>query len=324
MSFYVHKLEQSGAILAPMAGYSDAPFRQLARRYGALWAVSEMMSAQGVLASTPKNPTLAIGMPYPNEPDLVLQLFGADPELLAAASAKVTDLYQPQAIDLNMGCPVPKMRGRGGACLLQTPEVAAAIVSAMVAATPLPISVKMRLGWEHNQALDIALALQEAGAALITIHGRTQAQKYTGEADWAAVGAVAQQLSIPVIGSGDVRNASDAQRFKSYGVAGVMIGRGAVGQPWIFQQIHEEIDPEPDPNSPSLNSPSVSDRFNLAYLHAQLNAQWYGERKGLLQLRKVLAAYLPEWRTEVLQVARLQDLEHLAERLHLQLQPNSR
>ena len=155
------RLSQPGAVLAPMAGYSDAPMRQLAAEQGALWTVSEMISARGLVLGG-ENESLNLGRPYPGEQGRVVQLFGADPDVLAAAVQKVEAWFAPAAIDLNMGCPVPKVRGKGGACLLQTPEVAYELIRAMKSATRLDISAKIRLGWDSNRSLEIAQGLVEA------------------------------------------------------------------------------------------------------------------------------------------------------------------
>ena len=283
--FYRAQLTRPGAVLAPMAGYSDAPMRRLASEHGALWTVSEMLSARGVLegAAAQGNGALELGRPYPGEVDRVVQLFGAEPEVLAAGAARAVELFAPAALDLNMGCPVPKLRGRGGACLLQTPEVAYALVRAMRGAVSCDVSAKIRLGWDLDRSLEIAQGLQAAGAALVTVHGRTSAQRYTGEADWEAIGRVAGALSIPVVGSGDVTSAQQARARLGSGVATVMVGRGAVGNPWLFAQV-----------AGREGAPTTAERAATARRHAELNAGWYGERRGLLQLRKVLPKYFPE------------------------------
>ncbi|GGJ26284.1 tRNA dihydrouridine synthase [Deinococcus roseus] len=298
LHFYADRLKLSRGMLAPMAGYTDAPFRKLARSCGAAWAVSEMMSAQGVLEGGER--TLELGKPYPGEEGLVLQLFGADPEVLSDASRIIEQDYAPAALDLNMGCPVPKMKGRGGACLLQTPEVAFSLVSAMKKATTLPISAKMRIGWDSNHALEIALGLQEAGADLIAVHGRTSAQRYEGHADWDTVAEVAHTLQIPVIGSGDVKTAQEFQERLQLGVAGVMVGRGAVGNPWIFSLVQGKAEP------------TLQERCQFAIQHAELNALWYGEHTGIRQLRKVLWQYFPhhpELKPALQQVGTVEDVK---------------
>ncbi len=302
MDFYHRKLEHAalhqGAILAPMAGYTDAPFRRLARAQGALWTVSEMMSARGALEGGPR--TLELGQPYPDEPDLVLQLFGADPLELADAAQKVLELYRPSALDLNLGCPVPKVRGRGGSSLLQTPELAARLVSSLKNSVPIAVSAKMRLGWDVDRSLEVARILEAAGADLIAVHGRTAAQKYEGLADWNAIGQVARALKIPVIGCGDVKTAGDYKNALEHGVSSVMVGRGAVGNPFLFREVQ------------GGKAASKLEKLEMALEHARLNVEWYGERSGLRQLRKVLIGYtsdFPELRSQVTAVETLKALE---------------
>ena len=311
--FYAARLTRPGAVLAPMAGYSDAPMRQLAAEQGALWTVSEMISARGLVLGG-ENESLNLGRPYPGEQGRVVQLFGADPDVLAAAVQKVEAWFAPAAIDLNMGCPVPKVRGKGGACLLQTPEVAYELIRAMKSATRLDISAKIRLGWDSNRSLEIAQGLAEAGAAVITVHGRTSAQRYTGEADWDAISAVAASVPIPVIGSGDIQSVETAHLRQRTGVASVMIGRGAVGNPWIFRALATGHRAEPDPQ----------ERLRVALRHAELQHHFYtaphrqrpGELKeaSMRPLRKVLPKYLPdhpELQAELLKIESIQDVRTL-------------
>lgn len=303
--FYTHRLAQPGAVLAPMAGYSDAPMRQLAAGEGALWTVSEMISARGLVLGGDSE-KLTLGRPYPGEVNRAVQLFGAEPEVLAAAVGRAEAWFAPAALDLNMGCPVPKVRGRGGACLLQTPEVAYDLVRAMRGATELDVSAKIRLGWDRDRSVEVAQGLAAAGAAVITVHGRTSAQRYTGEADWDAIARVAASVNVPVVGSGDVRSAGEARARLHSGVAAVMIGRGAVGNPWVFRALAsgEEV---------SLDAP---ERARTALRHARLHVTFYGpDRFGLLSvrpLRKVLPQYLPDHpglRGELVQVNTVQDVE---------------
>ncbi len=286
-----------------MAGYTDAPFRKLALEHGAGWVVSEMVLARGFLAGERRS--LELGAPYPGEERLVLQLFGHEPDVLRDAAAKAEAEFGPVALDLNMGCPAPKMAGRGGACLLQTPELAFALVRAMRQGTSLPVSAKIRLGWDHDQSLEIAHGLEAAGASLITVHGRTSRQRYGGEADWEAIARVAQAVRVPVIGSGDVTTPEQYFERLKLGVAGVMIGRGAVGNPWIFAQIRQ---------GGSAAGPALEERVHTALRHARLNAQWYGEASGVRQLRKVLPRYFPthpELHPALKQVSTLGELERL-------------
>lgn len=278
------------AVLAPMAGYSDAPMRRLCAEAGAAWTVSEMLSARGLLADEGR--AHEIGAPYPGEPRRVVQLFGADPDELAAGAARAAEVFGPAAIDLNMGCPVPKLRGRGGACLLQTPDLAARIVRAMRGAVKLDVSAKIRLGFDHDRSLELGLALQEAGADLITVHGRTAAQRYRGEADWAAIARLAAALRVPVVGSGDVTDLQTLRERQRSGVAAVMVGRGAVGNPWLFREARGGPAPTP------------AEREAVALRHAELACALYGERRAMLELRKVLPRYflgLPDARRRALQ-----------------------
>ncbi|GGK28623.1 nifR3 protein [Deinococcus malanensis] len=302
--FYRSRLGLPGAVLAPMAGYSDAPLRQLAAEQGALWTVSEMISARGlVMGGDSEN--LSLGRPFEGETNRVVQLFGAESELLARAVQKVEAWFTPAAIDLNMGCPVPKIRGKGGACLLQTPEVAFELVQAMKAATTLDVSAKIRLGWDHDRSVEVAQGLAAAGVNLITVHGRTSAQRYTGEADWEAIARVAASVDVPVVGSGDIRSAAQARSRQAMGVAAVMIGRGAVGNPWLFRALATGND----------HFPSAQERARTALRHAELQTRFYDDdtvRLTLRPLRKVLPQYLPdrpELRDDLVQVVTLADVE---------------
>lgn len=298
--FYARQLGRPGAVLAPMAGYSDAPMRRLCSEQGALWTVSEMISARGLVLGN-DTPGLDLGRPYPGERNRVVQLFGAEPDILARAAVRVQEWFGAAAIDLNMGCPVPKVRGKGGACLLQTPETAYELVTAMRAAVPLDVSAKIRLGWDRVRALEVAQGLEAAGAALITVHGRTSVQRYSGEADWDAIAAVASGVRVPVLGSGDVTDLETLRRRERSGVAAVMVGRGAVGNPWLFAGAAGEAGA----------FPGIEERARTALRHAELNAEWYGERRGLLQLRKVLPRYFPDrpdWRGALVELNTLAEL----------------
>ncbi len=307
--FYAARLARPGAVLAPMAGYSDAPMRQLAAEQGALWTVSEMISARGLVmgGDTEK---LNLGRPYAGEQSRAVQLFGAESELLSDAVARAEAWFAPAAIDLNMGCPVPKIRGKGGACLLQTPEVAYELLHAMRAATSLDVSAKIRLGWDTDRSVEVAQGLAAAGASLITVHGRTSRQRYTGEADWDAIARVAASVDVPVVGSGDILSAETArQRQRESGVAAVMIGRGSVGNPWIFRALADNLQEDA--------RPSAQTRARTALRHAELQTRFYDDDTGRLTLRplrKVLPRYLPDYpelHAELTQVVTVVDVERV-------------
>lgn len=305
-NFYTRKLAEGGAVLAPMAGFSDAPFRRLCRRFGSAWAVTEMVSAKALVAGDLRG--IEIGAPYEGEPDLVIQVFGGEPEIVAAGGRLLYGRYEPAALDLNMGCPVKKVTGRScGAKLMQDPERAAEIVRQLARAVPVPVSAKLRLGFDRVNALEVALALQEAGAALVTVHGRTAAQKYTGEADWNAVAEVAAGLRIPVVGSGDVTNREQVQRYRALGL-GVMVGRGALGRPWVFSELRGEA------------PPTLAEVKALILEHAQSMRAWYGGDHALMKMRGHLARYAESFpapealRKALVQVSTLEALERVLER----------
>ena len=265
------------AVLAPMAGYTDAPFRRLARAYGAAWAVTEMVSARALESGDDTG--LAISAPFPGEEGVVVQLFAAAPDTAAAAAARIHTAFTPSALDLNMGCPARKVHQKGcGADLMRDPARAAAIVTAMRAAVPIPVTVKTRLGYDRVIVHEIVDAVVAAGAAVVAIHGRTAAQKYDGEADWQAIADVARRVPVPVIGSGDVRDAAAYHRAQSLGV-GVMIARGALGRPWVFREVTGGA------------APTRVEIAAIAYRHARDHVAWYGGERALPRLRGQLAAY---------------------------------
>ena len=268
-----------GAVLAPMAGYSDAPFRRLARHFGAAWAVSEMVSAKALSLHPEAVRGQRISAPYQGEPHAVIQLFAAEPDLAARAVERLERWFRPAAFDLNLGCPVRKVVNRGcGSELLRRPERAAAVLAAMVAATGVPVSAKLRLGVERDVAVEVAQALVAAGASLLTVHGRTARQGYEGCADWDSIARVAAAVEVPVVGSGDVTDTAGYARARECGL-GVMVGRGAIGRPWLFAQLRGE--PAPD----------RAGVIAVVWRHALDHAHWYGGPQPLRALRGQLAAY---------------------------------
>ena len=222
-------------ILAPLAGYTDLPFRLLCREYGAGMCVSEMISCHGLLYRQLK--TMAMLQSVPQEHPMALQLFGADPDIMGKAAALCAPTL-PDFIDINMGCPVPKVTKRGaGAALMRDPLLAARIIEEVRKQGKRPVTVKIRAGVDstHKNAVSFAQMAEKAGASAIIVHGRTWAQGFTGKADWQIIAAVKEALSIPVIGNGDILSYDDGLLMQEQtGCDGVMIGRGALGNPWIF------------------------------------------------------------------------------------------
>ena len=270
----------SGAVLAPMAGYSDAPFRRLAHRFGAAWAVSEMVSAKALALQPHDDACVRVSAPYPGEPRAVVQLFAAEPDLAARAIERLERVHRPAAFDLNLGCPVRKVINRGcGSELLREPRRAAAVLAAMVGAASVPVSAKLRLGVDRDVAVEVAQALVEAGAAALAVHGRTAHQRFDGRADWDAIARVAAAVDVPVLGSGDVVDAHGYERARAAGL-GVMVARGAIGRPWLFAQLR------------GAEAPGRDAIVTVVWRHARDHTAWYGGPRPLRRLRGHLAAYV--------------------------------
>ena len=231
--------------LAPMCGITDHIFRELCYEQGCDLAYTEMISAMGYLCAPEQRATKELMVRGESEPKLVLQLFGRDPDTVAEAARRICALGIYDGIDLNMGCPAKKIAPSGEGCgLMRTPETAEAMMKKTVKASDIPVSVKMRLGYdsEHINVKDYALMAENAGISSVTVHGRTREQQYSGEADWEMIAEVKRCVHIPVFGNGDIFDAEKALRIKNqYPTDGIMIGRGAMGNPWIFRQIREKL-----------------------------------------------------------------------------------
>ena len=272
-------LPPRSVVLAPMAGIAEAPFRAICKRMGATLTYTEMVSAKALKFSPESRQTRLLLTLAPEETPCGVQLFGADPELMAEqAAALVGRLGSDVAlVDVNMGCPVAKVVARGeGSALMRTPELAAEVVRQMVAALSVPVTVKVRKGWDlpSANAVEFALAMQDAGAAAITVHGRTRSQGYHGRADWGAIGAVKSALSVPVIGSGDVESTEAVMRmFHETGVDGVAVARGAQGNPWIFRECRALLD-DGTPTTP----PTALERVDMAAEHTEALIAFGGEQ----------------------------------------------
>ena len=286
----IGNLEIAGAGLAPMAGVTDAAMRLLCFEQGAGWAVSEMLSAKGWVYSEGRNRnTLELLKRLPGEGPVGLQLFGREPEYLAEAARQLEALDFP-FIDINMGCPAPKIAGNGeGAALMKEPALAGRIVRAVADAVKKPVTVKIRAGWDAGSvnAVEVARILEQNGAAALAVHARTREQYYSGRADWSVIGAVKRAVSIPVFGNGDVASAADARRMlRETGCDAVMIGRGAQGNPWVFAEIAAALRGE------AYARPDLAARVEMAIRHFDLEVALHGERRGLPEMRKHIAWYV--------------------------------
>ena len=276
-------------ILAPMAGVSEAPFRQICRRLGADILMTEFLAAEAIRRGIRK--TLEGAEFEAVERPIGVQIYGADAEAMARAAAIVTEAYQPEFIDINFGCPVKKVVQRnGGSGCLRDLDLVDRIIRAVVTATHLPVTVKTRSGWSEasRDPVGIALRMQDAGARAFTLHARTRTQMFQGNADWDEIAKVVEALSIPVIGNGDIHTAEDVVRMRKHtGCAAVMIGRGSFGNPWLFRDSRALLDGLPRPAAPS-----AAEKFVLALEHAELALRLQGEsRKTVIEFRKHLGWY---------------------------------
>jgi len=275
--------------LAPMAGYTDMSFRTLCREFGSDVSVTEMISAKGLCMGSKK--TAELLETSEEERPVVVQIFGREPEIMAEMAKRITDDMQSAvfAIDINMGCPAPKITGNGeGSALMREPLLVGRIVEAVAKAVPLPVTVKIRKGFdaEHENAPEIARIAEQNGAAAVTVHGRTREQMYSGQADYAAIATVREAISIPLIGNGDVTDAQSALRMiRETGCDGIMIGRGALGNPWVFEEIRAAVERRP------YTVPDHKTRMETAIRHAEMTAAHKG-RQGILELRKHIIWYL--------------------------------
>ncbi len=280
----------AGAGLAPMAGVTDMPMRRLCFETGAAWAVSEMLSAKGYMYAPKGTRAMdALLCHDASEGILGLQLFGREEEYMRAAAERLSEAGF-DFIDINMGCPAPKIVSNGeGSALMREPELAERIIAATVKGARLPVTVKIRAGWdaEHINAVEVAQRAEQAGAAAITIHGRTREQMYSGRADRKIIARVKAAVSIPVIGNGDVRSAADYQAMKrETGCDAVAIGRGAQGNPWVFAEIRAMERGEP------VAPVTMKQRVETALRHAALQADYVGESVAAREMRKHVTWYM--------------------------------
>lgn len=277
--------------LAPMAGYTDTAFRRLARRHGAAMVITEMVSSRALIEGSDKTNEL-MEFTEPERP-VGIQLFGGDPGIMGEAAAKVAGQMAPDVIDINFGCPVGKiLKCDAGAAVLKEPKRAGWIVKSMVEATEgkVPITVKTRAGYDamDNAVFEVLEAVEEAGASALAIHARTRNQMFEGKANWEVIRKLKQKARIPIIGNGDVKNAEDAYRlFNETGCDGIMIGRGSMGAPWIFEEINHYLE-----TGKPMKAPSLKFRFGIALEQLKCSVEVKGPRMGLLEMRKHLTHYL--------------------------------
>lgn len=309
--------------LSPMADMTDSAFCRAVRAVtdpvqpdrARLVMFREMVSSEAVVRGNDK--TLGMTDIHPSERPLVQQLFGSDPATMAEAARIIYEEHRPEAFDINMGCPVYKIvHNFNGAALMKEPERAAAIVKAIRAAVPVPVSVKIRTGWsDPTDCLTFAPALEQAGAALLTVHGRTKAQGYAGVSDWARIAQVKKLVGIPVLANGDAHTAPRVvDILEATGCDGALVARGALGNPWIFAQTAELLAGRPLPEV------AMDERIRVVKMHARLHVEQYGER-GILTFRKHLSWYFKGqrgarlFREKLMQVATLADLDAALEEI---------
>lgn len=272
--------------LAPMADMTDLPFCLICKEHGAPVMFREMVSAEAVVRMNPK--TLEMARFDERERPLIQQIFGSDPHVMAEAARIIEEHFHPDGIDINMGCPVYNIVSNfNGAFLIKEPERATAIIKAMKAAVSVPISVKTRLGWaKDTDCLDFVKVVEDAGASLISLHGRTKEQGYSGKANWDRVGEARQRTSLPFLVNGDIMTVADAKdALDRSGADGVLIGRGFLGNPWFFGELLHGLKPDA---YPAPVPPTIVDRIAVVRKHAAWHAERYG---NLVKLRKHLPYY---------------------------------
>ena len=280
---------QGRTALAPMAGVSDFAFRHICFRFGAAYAVTEMVSAKALVYNDEKTKTL-LYIPEKDRP-CGAQIFGHEPGVMGEAAALALEISGADVIDINMGCPVGKIVKSGdGSAIMKDPELAGKIVDAVCASVPVPVTVKFRKGFDGGNvnAVQFARICEQAGASALTVHGRTRAQMYSGKADWDIIRDVKKSVAIPVFANGDVFSAADAEHILRYtGCDGVMIGRGSFGDPWLFEQANAALSGAEIPPLPPL-----AERIDVAEEQIRLLAEYMGDRKACVEARHQLPWYL--------------------------------
>ena len=306
---------ENNVFLAPMAGITDMAYRAICKQFGCGLTYTEMVSVKGLYYKSENTKDLMALAP--EEKPAAIQIFGSDPDILASIAAEV-QAAGADIIDINMGCPTPKIvRNGDGSALMQKPELVAEIVKKVTAAVTIPVTIKIRKGWDQNSvnAVEIAQAAEENGAMAVTVHGRTREQFYTGQADWDIIKKVKESLRIPVIGNGDIVSPETAKEMLEHtGCDAIMIGRGAEGNPWIFKRVIEYLK-----SGRILPEPSYKEKLEMATYHLEQTILLKGEDVGVKEMRKHIAWYLkglPGSSTIKSEVFKLNKVEDVKEMLH--------
>ena len=289
--FKIGNIEIKGnVVLAPMAGVCNSAFRKIIKEMGCSLVFAEMVSDKGMIYNSKKTKDML----YIEECErpIAQQIFGSDKDTFVEAAKMVYDIMKPDIIDINMGCPVPKVavKSQAGAALLKSPDKIREIVSAVVEAVPVPVTVKIRSGWDSNSinAVEVAKICEEAGASAITVHGRTRSQGYSGKVDLDIIKAVKESVSIPVIGNGDVVSVESAIKMFEYtGCDAIMIGRGVLGNPWLMREIVTYLE-----TCELIDKPTYEDKINMCFHHLDYLMKIKNEKVAVLEMRSHIAWYL--------------------------------